>query len=432
MNTQRKKINDAFAATMDPDFRPVLINNLEIKLLKEDERGKMYVLRNPNNSKYIKMHESVLEILRNFDNLKSIKEISNAIEDKKLPVNTFELVKLLGEEGFIKNINPPKEKERGDIFSFKFKLFAVTERGMGFLENSFHFVKSRSFKVFCLAFCALGFSLFVYNFSQIFSDAVFLMNPETPLLPLFLSFILAYIVEFAHELAHAISYHHYGGKSSEIGIEFHFFIPFFYTSTPDATWMRTREQIMIFLAGPLTSLFLAETFTFLWIFEPTLKYLWAIHSFFWHISTLITLSPIIRTDGYFVVQAVARFPNLLGHGVNTLTKAFQILIRKISLKEFKEYMTQFSVQERKILKIYVPLFPVVTGVFVFVFVFSSIEFGLIEMLNLTPQILTGAAPNAKPYVLWVLYISSLVFTSVGIIGTLIKALKGIRKRGKAK
>jgi len=428
MNTERKKLNNLIEVTNEPTFKPTLIDNLQIKLLKKDERGRMYILRNPNNSKYIKMHESVLEILKIFNGEKSIKEISQAIEDSKLPVNANELVKLLAGEGFIKNINPSKRKERGDIFSFRIKLFTITERRMAFLERLFSFVKRRDFKVIYAVFCVIGLSLFVYNFPRIFLITVILMSPETSLLPLFFSFISAYLVEFAHEFAHAISYHHYGGKSSEIGIEFHFFIPFFYTSTPDATWMEIREQIVIFLVGPMTSLFFAEIFTLLFIFEPTLQYLWAVHSFFWHLSALITLSPIIRTDGYFVVQAVTKFPNLLEHGADTLTKAFQILIRKISLKEFKEHMAQYSAYERKILKIYVPLFPVVTSLFVFVFVFAGLQFGMVEMLNMTPQILSGTAQGVKPYVLWVIYVSSIVFSLLGIIGTFINTLRGFRER----
>lgn len=426
MNSRRKNAKTTIAAAADSTFKPILIDDLQVKLLKEDERGKMYILRNPNNAHYVKMHESVLDILKIFDGKKSIEDISQVIKDAKVPVDVHELVKLLAEEGFIKNINPPERKERGDIFSFKIKLFTMTGRHMAFLKRFFFFVRSQAFKIFYAAFCAVGFCLFIYNFSEIFSVIVSLMSPESPLLPLFISSTMFYLIEFAHEFAHAVSYYHYGGKSSEIGIEFHFLIPFFYTSTPDATWMEIRKQIIIFIAGPMTSLFFAEVFTLLFIFEPTLQYIWAAHSFFWHISTLITLSPIIRTDGYFMVQAVTKFPNLLEHGVNVLANAFQVLIRKISLNEFKEYTSQYSSHERKVLKFYIPLFPVVTGVLMFTFVFSSLQFGLIQVLNMTPQILAGTVQGIKPYVLWVLYVSSIIFSFIGIIGTLMNII-GRRK-----
>lgn len=426
MNTQKDKENKWLEKAADPTFKPVLISSLEIKLLKEDERGKMYILGNPNNSKYIKMHESVLANLKMFNGEKTIANISQAMKEAKLPIEAQELVKLLAEEGFIKNLSPPQKKDRGDVFSFKIELFKMSGKSMGAMEKFFFFVKNRAFQVFSAVFLSVGFSLFVCNFPKIFPNVITVMSPETALLPLLVSFMLFYVVEFAHEFAHAVTYYHYGGKSSEIGIEFHFLMPFFYTSTLDATWMKVRDQIMIFMVGPMTSLFFADIFTLLFIFEPTFQVIWATHAFFWHISALITLSPIIRTDGYFALQALTKFPNLLDHGASTLGKSFQTVFGKISLKEFKEYMSQYSTHEKRILRFYVPLLPVVTIVIVYIFVYTVLKLGILQVLNMTPQIITGTAQGAKPYVIWVMYLASIVFTFVGIVGTLMNILR--RKR----
>lgn len=413
---------------INSSLKPVLIDNLEVKLLKEDERGKMYILRNPNNMRYIKMHESVLKILNLFDGKNSIKDLAITIKNAKLPIDIHELVTLLAEEGFLKNVDIPQKRGRGDIFSFKIKLFTMTEKHMRLLEKLFFFVKTRGFKLFYIAFCATGFFLFIYNLPQIFTVVINLMSPETSLFPLLLSIILFFVVEFAHEFAHAVSYYYYGGKSSDIGLEFHFLIPFYYTSTPDAVWMETKKQIMIFISGPMTSIFFAEVFTLLFLFEPSFRYIWAAHSFFWHLSALITLTPFIRTDGYFIAQAKTKFPNLLEHGVDTLIKAFQVLIRKASLKEFKEHMSQYSFHEKKILKFYVPLFPIVTGILMFVFVFSILQFGIVNVLSMTPQILSGSIHDTKTQVLWIMYVLSLVFSFVGITGTLNNIFRKLKEK----
>jgi len=424
MSTSEVNLRNPISITTDPRFKPVLIDDLETKVLKEDERGKMYILRNPKNSKYVKMHESVLNILKCFDGKNSIEDISQTMKAAKVPLDAHEFVTLLAEEGFIKNINPPEKKERGGIFSFEIKLFTLTGRHMGFLKKVFFFVRCEIFRIFYAIFLAVGFSLFIYNFSSIFLTVVGLMSPEGSLFPLFISMAIFYLVEFAHEFAHAVSHYHYGGKSSEIGIEFHFFIPFFYTSTSDATWMETRKQIVIFIAGPMTSLFFAESFTLFFIFEPTLRYIWAAQSLFWHISALITLNPIIKTDGYFIVQALTKFPNLLEHGSDALVKAFRVLIGKISLEEFKEHLSQYSAYEKKVLKIYVPLFPIATTILVFLTVFMGLQFGIIKVLNMTPQILAGTAQGVKPYVIWIFYVFSISFSFIGIIGTLMNVIRG--------
>lgn len=416
------------SAVIDAKFKPILIDDLEVKLLKEDERGKMFIIRASESSNYIKIHESVLNLLKHFDGTKSIEDLSQIVKDTKIPLDIHELVNMLAEEGFIKNIKVPSKKRKGDIFSFNIKLFTFTERQMDVFERTFFFVGSRFFWVFYVIFTVIGFSLFLQHFPQIFAFVISLMNPEGPLHPLFISLAFFYVVEITHEIAHAVAYYHYGGKSTEIGIEFHFFIPFFYALTPDAVWMETKRQVAIFLAGPLTSLFFAEIFTFLFVFEPTLRYLWAAHSFFWHISTLVTLSPIIKTDGYFVVQAITKFPNLLEHGVDALIKSFKVLLGKLSLKEFKEHISQYSSSERKILKVYVPLFPTVTCILVYVFVFTGLELGITTVLSMTPQVITGKVHGIKPYVIWTLYVSSIIFSMVGIVGTLVNIFGEKRKR----
>jgi hypothetical protein len=416
----------------DPTFKPVLIENMETRIFKEDERGKMYLLRNPNNSKYIKMHESFFNQLKIFNGENSTKDISNAFEREGLPLNGQEIVKLLAEKGFIKNVSPPQKKDMGDLFSFKIKLFKMTSRSMGPLEKVFSrarsllVLRSRVLEVVYASFIVVCFSLFIYKFPQILSGYVAMYNPDTALLPLLISALIFYIVEFGHEFAHAVAYYHYGGKTSDIGIEFHFAIPFFYTSTPDATWMEVRDQIAIFMAGPMTSLAFAEMFTLLFIFEPTFRIVWAVNAFFWHISTLVTLSPIIRTDGYFALQAIARFPNLLEHGVDTLIVAFQALLRKVSLKDFREQVSQYSVHEKRILKFYVPLFPIITFILVYVFVFTALKIGFLEVLSMTPQIIAGNVHSLKPYVLWLGYVISLVFIFVGLVGMLVN----IRRKSK--
>lgn len=414
----KNETNDV-SAVIDAKFKPVLIDGLEVKLLKEDERGKMFIIRASGGSNYIKIHESVLNLLKNFDGTKSIEDLSQIVKDSKIPLDVHELVNLLAEEGFIKNIKTPSKKRKDDIFSFNIKLFTLTERQMDVFKRMFFFVGSRTFWVFYAIFIVIGFSLFLQHFPQIFAAVINLMSPEGPLHPLFISLAFFYVVEVAHEIAHAVAYYHYGGRCTEIGIEFHFFIPFFYALTPDAIWMEPRKQVLIFLAGPLTSLFFAEAFTFLFIFEPTLRYLWAAHSFFWHISALVTLSPIIKTDGYFVVQAVTKFPNLLEHGVDVLTKSFKVLVGALSLKEFKEHMSQYSSSERRILKFYVPLFPIVTCVLVYVFVLTGLQLGIVKVLNMTPQVITGNVHGIKPYIVWALYVSSIIFSVVGIAGTLV-------------
>ncbi|MEM3011338.1 MAG: hypothetical protein QXE76_05960 [Candidatus Bathyarchaeia archaeon] len=423
MPSKEKK---ALKVSIDSSFKPILIDNMQTQLLKEDERGKLYLLRNPNNSSYIKIHESVYEIIKMFDGNRTLRNLQEEMSTRNIPLNISELTTLLAEEGFIQNLDLSQKGGSKEAFSFKIKLFTLGEKYMANLSKAFSFVANPFFKSFYIVFCIFGFALFVYNFPLVFSQIINVMNPKTPLEPLLLSIPIFYLVEFAHEFAHAASYHHYGGKSTDIGIAFDFLVPFFYASTPDIRWMKLRQNITILLAGPLTSLFFAESFMFLFLFESSLRPLWAVQTLFWHISTLITLSPIIRTDGYYVVQTVAKFPNLLQHGLANLAHVFKLLIRKISLKEYREYLSQYSASERKLLAVYTTLFPIGALVLIYFFVYLNLSIGLYDLLFLTPLILTGTAFNLKTYVLWIMYVFSITLIVIGIGGTLINELRRLR------
>jgi hypothetical protein len=413
--------------TMESAFKPILIGNMETKLLKEDERGKLYLLRNPNNSSYIKVHESVYEIIKMFDGSRTLNDLQKEISTRNIPLNISELITILAEEGFLQNLDSSQKKKSSDVFSFKIKLFTLSEKHMAVLSKIFSFVANPLFKSFYIVFCIFGLALFVYNFPSVFSQIINAMNPMTPLEPLLLSIVFFYFVEFAHEFAHAVSYHSFGGKSTEIGIAFDFLIPFFYASTPDIRWMKLRENITVLLAGPLASLFFAEGFMVLFLFENSLRPLWAVQTLFWHVSALITLSPIVRTDGYYVVQAVTKFPNLLHHGLSNLAHIFKLIFRKISLKEYREYLSQYSTSERKILTVYTVVLPTGAFVLAYFFVFLTLNIGIHDMLLLTPLILSGTTFNLKTYVLWIMYVFSIALMLVGIGGTVINELKRIRQ-----
>ena len=406
-----------------PTFKPVSIDAVKVKLLKEDERGKFYLLSNMENSRHLKVHESIYNVIKMFNGENTIADIERQLCELGNPFDLSKLINLLAEEGFIKNLKHFQKQKSSDIFSFKIKIFNLDSDDMAKLCKIFSFVKSPIFRWFYVLFCGIGFFFFLYNIQDIFSVSLEIGKLETSIFPLLLSMPIFYLVEIAHEIAHAGTYHFYGGISSSVGLEFHFLIPFFYTDTLDARQMDVRKNIFIFLSGPLTSLFFAQTFTYLYLLNGAWRELWAINALFWHISTLITMSPIIRTDGYFIMQAVLKFPNLIQHGTANFVKIMQLLFRRISLSEYRDHLSQYSVSERRILKVYTLTFLVGVSILTYLYVFLVIQLGIIDLLLLTPKILTGMAPNIKAYVLWILSIYSIIFSFIGIVAAVTKAFK---------
>ena len=406
-----------------PTFKPVLIDDVKVKLLKEDERGKFYLLSNMENSSHLKVHESVYNVVQKFNGDNTVADIERQLSEISTSSDTYELINLLAEEGFIKNLKHLQKRKSSDIYSFKIEIIHLDSEDLAKLCKIFSFVKSPVFRLFYVLFCGIGFFFFLYTIQSIFPASLEVAKPETPIIPLLLSIPIFYLVEISHELAHAATYHFWGGRSSSVGLEFHFFTPFFYTDTLDARRMDVRKNIFIFLSGPLTSLFFAETFTYLYLLNGPWRELWAVNALVWHMSTLVTMSPIIRTDGYFILQAALKFPNLIQHGSANSVKIMQLLFRRISLSEYRDHLSQYSVSERRILKVYTLVFLVGVFILSYLYVFLAIQLGIIELLLLTPKILTGMAPNIKAYVLWILYIYGTVFSFIGIVGTVTKALR---------
>ena len=412
------------AFQIDSSFKPVLISNMQARFFKEDSRGKFYLLRNLENSRYLKVHLSVYQLIQMFDGVNTLADIERKMQNEEISVDLVQLLKVLAEEGFIANLKEHQTRENGDRLSFKIKLLRLSPQRLDKLCNIFRFTKSPYFRIIYFVFFVSSFSLFLYNLPSIFSTTIEIFAPETSIYPMLLSIPMSYLVEIAHELAHAGTYHSFGGQSTNVGIEFHFFVPFFYTDTPDARWMKAKEKIIVFLAGPLTSLFFAQLFTCLYLLEAQWKVLWAAQAFFWHMSTLVTLIPLIRTDGYFIMQELVKFPNLAQHGTSNLVQMVKCVFRRISFKDYTTYLSEYSASERKILVIYTVLLPIWVFTSVYMFVFLAVKFQLTTILLWTPKILTGEVSNVKVYALWILYIgTTLSIFLAGIIGSLSKALR---------
>lgn len=406
-------------------FKPKLIDNIEIKLFKEDERGKFYLVRHPRTLDFIKIHEYVYEAIKMFDGTRTIKEIDGGLEKLGISIETQRLLQFLAKEGFIKNLLQPNRKKRDEEkwYSFKVKLATLNEEHMKKLGSAFSFVKTLPFKAFFLVFCVVGLVIFFHSLPRLLSDLGVIAKLELPLYVFLVSLIAFYVLRILHELSHAIAYYFSGGKSVEMGIEFHFLMPLAYTDTPDVYWMKDRERIMVFAAGPLLTLFFAEVFVFLFFSGIEPKILWAVIAFFLHVDILMCLMPVIRTDGYYIVQTSLKFPNLLEHGMFNFREIFYLIFRKASLTDYRDYISDYSTRERKILAIYTIIFPVVLFILIYFGVILALRAGVMAVIFLTPQILRGNVSDIETYIIWLSYLTAIIFMVYGIVGAVLRLLR---------
>jgi hypothetical protein len=143
------------------------------------------------------------------------------------------------------------------------------------------------------------------------------------------------------------------------------------------------------------------------------------------LSSLVTLSPFIKTDGYFILQSILRFPNLFSHSVQYTIITVKYWLRLISKSDYEDYISRYSDSEKHILEIYswISLVGMISLVSVFVVMF--IQMRVIQVLLLTSDILSGhnQSYTSKMYVLWLFYLTSFLFSLVGAIILLAKNLR---------
>lgn len=415
---------DYDASSFSKLFKPKIKDDVEIKFFKRDERGEFYLMRNPETLGFVKIHEHAYEAIKMFDGTRTISEIEDRLENLGITVEVQRLVDFIAREGFIKDLAQPRQtRSEEKWYSFQIKAATLEEEDMKKLRTAFSFVSTLPFKAFYIIFCVAGFIIFLYNL-PIFSSIMSTMaRIELPLYIFLITLAVFYVLRVFHELAHALVYSFYGGKSVQMGIEFHFLMPLAYTDTPDVYSMNGRERIMVFAAGPLLNLFVAEAFIIMFFLGIPQGALWATIALFLHIDILICLIPVMRTDGYYILQTSLKFPNLLEHGMSNFGEILNLVLTRSSLVDYRNYLSDYSVRERKILTAYTFVFPLVLIALVYFGVVLALKAGVLAIISLTPQILTGTVSNMETYVIWLLYLTTLVFMFYGIAGSLIRLFR---------
>ena len=162
--------------------------------------------------------------------------------------------------------------------------------------------------ILCLAVVGLYFTAMQWDAFK--STFLYFFTPQGAL-----GYILALVaIKLLHELGHAITLTHYGGRVPSIGVAFIVMFPVLYTDTSDAWRLSShRQRIHIGAAGMLTELTIAVIGTFFWAIldDGILRSI----AFFaattgWISSLAVNLNPFMRFDGYYLLADTLQVENL--------------------------------------------------------------------------------------------------------------------------
>ncbi len=126
--------------------------------------------------------------------------------------------------------------------------------------------------------------------------------------------VLYVLIKAAHEFAHAFTVKMWGGEVHEMGITLLVMVPVPYVDASSAWGFRERYQrVLVGAAGILTELLIASLALFTWLLvEPGLVKDMAFNAMLiGSVSTLLfNANPLLRYDGYYVLQDLVEIPNL--------------------------------------------------------------------------------------------------------------------------
>lgn len=128
-------------------------------------------------------------------------------------------------------------------------------------------------------------------------------------------FALLYpLLKFLHELAHALCVKQWGGQVRDVGFSLLLLIPVPYVDATDVYASHTRRQRLILTAAGMgVELFVAAIAILLWFWaEPgyVKDALFSIFVFGGLTTLLFNANPLLKFDGYYLLQDVLDIPNL--------------------------------------------------------------------------------------------------------------------------
>jgi hypothetical protein len=308
-----------------------------------------------STGEYFEVDETTNAIWNLVDGKKTVKEVfveAKKTDDSLTERDVKDVIVSLAEEGTIESTEPEIEQKRVEVvsmFQLDVHLLRNSSESLAWFFKITRRLGGKQELPIAVGIGILGIAFFAGTFVQIFADSSrFELAGSTLLGLVFYQMIVLLPVYLIHELAHAAVCDYYGGKPLELGTGLYYLAPFFYCNTSDSWRLGRRARIMISLAGPLSTIVIASFFVLGSYVTPAGfgRNVLQIAAFFGLYGTLINFSPVIETDGYYILADVLNIPNLRDESLSFVKRVF---LRKLG-RPFSA--VRQSVRQRRIFLLY--------------------------------------------------------------------------------
>ena len=331
MAIESRDVSAIYEILYNPAYRPRASPSAHVEELTVDGQPS-FVLMKEAEAEYYDIDAKTNTVWRLLDGKKTIQEIFNQAKktDETLTEKEVkEIVVSLADEGIIESTEAKVRRSRVELASaFQLDIHILKDSSKS-LAGLFRITRSlirREELPIALAVAALGFVLFYSSFLHIFADpSVFQVAGSTVLGFFFFELLVMLPVYAVHELAHAAVCDYCGAKPREIGTGLYYLAPYFYCDTSDSWRLSRRARIMISLAGPLSTVTISALLVFWSYFVPagTEQNILRVAAFFGYYGSLINFSPVIETDGYYILADILNIPNLRDEAFSYIKRTFR-------------------------------------------------------------------------------------------------------------
>ncbi len=301
-----------------PKLRPDLIVSRQ-----QRQYGNRFTIKVPDTERYFQLGEDEFAIMQLMDGQRSLSALLATIEsDCHLEVDARTLwtfVKLLHKSGCLelpddiddtqkaakKHKNPLRNALYLDRHVFN------PDPLLSYLEPRLRFFFSQSFLWLAATVLLVGLSIVTAHSERVIFELSSLGSVSG-----FLSLYLAAAgVTVLHEFAHGLTCKHYGGKVPSMGMLLILLtFPCFYTDVSDA-WLleKKRQRIAVTAAGVVFESVIWSLATMLWLVTAPDA---LIHQLCLGVmissgaGMLLSLNPLIKFDGYYLISDALDIPNL--------------------------------------------------------------------------------------------------------------------------
>jgi putative peptide zinc metalloprotease protein len=319
------------------DTKPLRELNCEIVEQRGRNGEPLYVMKNKNNSTYLRLNQTLFNFFNLMDGKTAIRDIVKKLFDSEEAVNLdyiFQFLSALHKKEMMlvesdkdKTIlqkcfdSPSKSPASWSFLSkiggkfIKTKIgFKGADKYITRLYNiggKFLFTKISIFGISLISL--IGIILFAVQLKGIhLSIKELLAVNGSYFLGISILYLGASIVTVLHESAHALSCKYFGREVNSMGIMLYYGSIAFFTDVTD-TWMLPREKrIIVGAAGVIASLFIGAILSIIaFLYPSTLIRALCLKGALLNFSEIFfNLIPFLKYDGYYIISDLFDIPNL--------------------------------------------------------------------------------------------------------------------------